>query len=195
MSYSDGITFGIIIVIIIVIIVILYFRSNYQYKEDRSVYQVPSSKSRNIDLVEIIPGLYIGNKYAVQYMQQNFTNLKAVLNVADEIEDNIFKSDVAYLHLPISETDMDTSLLCSYLREGIGFIDQYLNSSIDPVVLVHCLAGINRSPTVVIAYLMWTRHLTFQQAKSFVKERKRNIHPSHYLQEKTQICFDRNDVY
>lgn len=45
-------------------------------------------------------------------------------------------------------------------------------------VLVHCLAGISRSPTICIAYLMYSRHLSLDQAHDFIKQRRTLISPN-----------------
>jgi len=38
-------------------------------------------------------------------------------------------------------------------------------------VYVHCSAGVSRSTTVVISYLMAQQHMTFENAFQFVKEK------------------------
>ncbi|XP_048872089.1 dual specificity protein phosphatase 6-like isoform X1 [Brienomyrus brachyistius] len=45
-------------------------------------------------------------------------------------------------------------------------------------VLVHCLAGISRSVTVTVAYLMQKLHLSLNDAYDFVKQKKSNISPN-----------------
>ncbi len=45
-------------------------------------------------------------------------------------------------------------------------------------ILVHCLAGVSRSVTVTVAYLMQKLCLTLNDAYDFVKERKNNISPN-----------------
>lgn len=45
-------------------------------------------------------------------------------------------------------------------------------------VLVHCLAGISRSPTICIAYLMYSQNLSLDQAYDLVKQRRRLISPN-----------------
>ncbi|KAD6794414.1 hypothetical protein E3N88_05310 [Mikania micrantha] len=42
-------------------------------------------------------------------------------------------------------------------------------------VLVHCMSGKNRSPAVVMAYLMKSRRWTFDQSYQWVKERRPSI--------------------
>ncbi len=45
-------------------------------------------------------------------------------------------------------------------------------------VLVHCLAGISRSVTVTVAYLMQTLDKSLDDAYEIVKDRKPNISPN-----------------
>lgn len=45
-------------------------------------------------------------------------------------------------------------------------------------VLVHCLAGISRSPTICIAYLMYSHNLSLDQAYDLVKQRRSLISPN-----------------
>jgi len=45
-------------------------------------------------------------------------------------------------------------------------------------VLVHCLAGISRSVTVTVAYLMSQQGMTLDEAYDFVKKAKPNISPN-----------------
>jgi protein-tyrosine phosphatase len=45
-------------------------------------------------------------------------------------------------------------------------------------VLVHCAAGISRSPTFIIAYLMHREHLSFLEAYALVKQKRHIIKPN-----------------
>ncbi|CEH16778.1 Dual specificity phosphatase [Ceraceosorus bombacis] len=46
------------------------------------------------------------------------------------------------------------------------------------VVYVHCQAGVSRSATIVLAYLMHTRSLSLQEALELVKSRRSHIEPN-----------------
>ncbi len=48
----------------------------------------------------------------------------------------------------------------------------------EKVVLVHCLAGVSRSPTIVIAYLMKYHKSSLENAYYFVKSKRRMINPN-----------------
>lgn len=54
----------------------------------------------------------------------------------------------------------------------------------DSAVLVHCLAGVSRSVTVTLAYLMHTRIIHFEEAFALVRSRKSDISPNfHFLRQ------------
>lgn len=54
----------------------------------------------------------------------------------------------------------------------------------DAAVLVHCLAGVSRSVTVTLAYLMHARSLCLEEAFSLVRLRKPDISPNfHFLRQ------------
>ncbi len=55
-------------------------------------------------------------------------------------------------------------------------------------MLVHCQAGVSRSPSMAIAYLMLKRSWGFEKALAFVKARRKNTHPnSGFVQELRQL--------
>jgi protein-tyrosine phosphatase len=56
------------------------------------------------------------------------------------------------------------------------FIDKAIQQS--GCVFVHCQAGVSRSPTLVIAYLMSRHSMTLDQAYSFVQHRRPLIKPN-----------------
>lgn len=45
-------------------------------------------------------------------------------------------------------------------------------------VLVHCKAGISRSATIMLAYLMKNKGMTLQEAFVYTKERRGEIQPN-----------------
>ncbi|KAA0184196.1 hypothetical protein HAZT_HAZT001252 [Hyalella azteca] len=45
-------------------------------------------------------------------------------------------------------------------------------------VLVHCLAGISRSVTITVAYLMFKKKLSLEAAYDYVRVKKANIDPN-----------------
>ncbi len=45
-------------------------------------------------------------------------------------------------------------------------------------VLVYCQRGISRSATIVLAYLIWQRNLSYEEALAFVKRRRPSVNPN-----------------
>lgn len=56
------------------------------------------------------------------------------------------------------------------------YLDEALSQNCG--VLVHCLAGVSRSVTVTVAYLMQKLHLSLNDAYDLVKRKKSNISPN-----------------
>jgi protein-tyrosine phosphatase len=55
------------------------------------------------------------------------------------------------------------------------------------VVYVHCAAGVSRSASVVIAFLMKEFKMKFQEAFDFVKERRPQIMPNSNFRSQLEI--------
>lgn len=75
--------------------------------------------------------------------------------------------------------------------QEIYFIDKFFVRALaeearskNSAVLVHCLAGVSRSVTVTLAYLMYARSLSLNDAFSFVRAKKPDISPNfHFMQQ------------
>ncbi|XP_028323757.1 dual specificity protein phosphatase 19-like [Gouania willdenowi] len=96
-----------------------------------------------------------------------------VLNVAYGVS-NPFPDQVVYRTLQI--LDLPDTQITSYLEECSSFIDQARQQ--DGVVMVHCNAGVSRSSSVVIGYLMLKEGLSFDDAYSQVKDARPSIRPN-----------------
>ncbi|XP_017291112.1 dual specificity protein phosphatase 19 isoform X3 [Kryptolebias marmoratus] len=104
-----------------------------------------------------------------------------VLNVAYGVS-NLFPDQMVYKTLQI--LDLPVTEITSYLQECSAFIDQAREQ--DGVVLVHCNAGVSRSSSVVIGYLMLREGLTFDDAYSQVKLARPSIRPNPGFYEQLQ---------
>ena len=96
-----------------------------------------------------------------------------ILCVADGIPPR-YPND--YNYKVIRVYDLPTVQLSKYFTECISYIHNALKSG--GTVLVHCHAGVSRSATMVIAYLMKYHNMEFEQAFHFVKSKRNVIFPN-----------------
>ncbi|XP_008301547.1 dual specificity protein phosphatase 19-like [Stegastes partitus] len=96
-----------------------------------------------------------------------------VLNVAYGVAE-LFPDQMVYKTLQI--LDLPDTDITAYLEECGSFIDQARDQG--GVVLVHCNAGVSRSSSIVIGYLMLREKLSFDDAFSQVKLARPSIRPN-----------------
>uniref|UniRef100_V9KWI9 Dual specificity protein phosphatase n=1 Tax=Callorhinchus milii TaxID=7868 RepID=V9KWI9_CALMI len=136
----------------------------------------PLSNNQPSFPVEILPHLYLGcakdstnldvlGKYGIRY----------ILNVTPNLP-NMFENDGEFKYKQIPISDHWSQNLSQFFPEAISFIDEARAKHCG--VLVHCLAGISRSVTVTVAYLMQKLNLSLNDAYDFVKRKKSNISPN-----------------
>jgi len=66
--------------------------------------------------------------------------------------------------------------ISKYFLVAIRFIKEALSNG--GKVLVHCYAGVSRSATIVIAYLMQEHNLGYYEAMTFVKRKRPEVFPN-----------------
>ncbi|XP_038678207.1 dual specificity protein phosphatase 5 [Scyliorhinus canicula] len=124
--------------------------------------------------VEILPFLYLGSAYHAS--RPDFLDdlhISALLNVSRDCAE-YFKSKYHYKFIPVE--DSATADMSSHFQEAIDFIDHVRHTG--GKVLVHCEAGISRSPTICLAYLMRSKELRLEEAFDYIKERRSTISPN-----------------
>jgi protein-tyrosine phosphatase len=63
----------------------------------------------------------------------------------------------------------------NWLRSQVAFVDEQRKAGLP--VYVHCRAGVNRSVTVVAAYLMWRDRLSRDQALALIQSKRPRAGP------------------
>lgn len=71
---------------------------------------------------------------------------------------------------------MPSETLLPHLPDAINFIKTALSKG--GHVLVHCYAGVSRSASTIIAYLMVERNMSFVNAATFVRKKRPIIFPN-----------------
>lgn len=118
--------------------------------------------------------LYLGSQDAARHAAAlKDKNVALVVNVATGIEVD-FHEGIKYLNLPILDTP--ESNLLAILDAAMDAISETLHCG--GGVLVHCNAGVSRSASVVIAWLMKEQRMSYDEAYGIVKAVKRDICPN-----------------
>ncbi|XP_063621124.1 dual specificity protein phosphatase Mpk3-like isoform X1 [Cydia splendana] len=133
--------------------------------------------------VEILPNLYLGNSTNSEDCDALARhNIKYVLNVTPDLP-NAFEAaggDISYLKIPIA--DHWSQNLAVHFPQAIRFIEEAMSARCG--VLVHCVAGVSRSVTVTLAYLMQRHRLCLRDAFELVRARKTDIAPNfHFMRQ------------
>uniref|UniRef100_A0A8C1FFM3 protein-tyrosine-phosphatase n=1 Tax=Cyprinus carpio carpio TaxID=630221 RepID=A0A8C1FFM3_CYPCA len=129
----------------------------------------------NVGLTRILPHLYLGSQRDVlnkELMTQN--GITYVLNASNTCPKPDFISDNHFMRIPVNDSYCEE--LLPWLEKTNEFIDKAKLSNCR--VIVHCLAGISRSATIAIAYIMKTMGLSSDDAYRFVKDRRPTISPN-----------------
>uniref|UniRef100_A0A670YR88 protein-tyrosine-phosphatase n=1 Tax=Pseudonaja textilis TaxID=8673 RepID=A0A670YR88_PSETE len=128
----------------------------------------------NAELSPILPFLYLGNERDAQNLEILLhLNVGHVLNVTTHLPLYHAESGrLRYKRLPA--TDNNRQDLRQYFEEAFEFIAHQSGKG----VLVHCQAGVSRSATIVIAYLMKHTLMTMGDAYKYVKGRRPVISPN-----------------
>jgi hypothetical protein len=85
-----------------------------------------------------------------------------------------FKDDFKYLKIPIDDDEKEHFL--KYLEDTYQFIES------SNKVYIHCMAGVSRSPSITIAYLMKKNKWTLQESFDFLKSKRRCVRPNEGFQ-------------
>jgi len=121
----------------------------------------------------IIPNLYLGSLHDAQDKFQlkrlAITHIVSVLQIPP-----LYPKDFQYLSIQLEdEPGVDIQ---RYFEEAHTFISSALENG--NAVLVHCFAGISRSATIVISYLMFKRRMPFREAFAFVRSKRDIVCPN-----------------
>jgi atypical dual specificity phosphatase len=158
---------------------------------------------------QILPNLFLSDALTARWGgtldRLEITHIISVLE--EPITFSRTKHPLKLLHIPASD-DVNTDLL-SFMDQTTKFIkeaietskreqEQLETTSLNPAaattdgespmllglaqenrVLVHCLAGVSRSATIVIAYLLATTAMTAEEATEFVRSKRSIVRPNY----------------
>lgn len=127
-------------------------------------------------------GLYLGDRYVAKdkrwLVQNGFTHVVNCAEGAHEYQVNTgphFYSGTSIKYMGIPGHDRPSWNIGVYFEDAARFINRAVSSG--GKVLVHCVVGISRSATIVIAYIMIFKRMRALEALKYVFARRR-VYPN-----------------
>ena len=129
-------------------------------------------------LSEVIPNfLYLSSYNATKnksLLEKN--KITHIINCAADFCENVFESENKYTYLSFYLKDHVLENIECIFYECIKFIDNVKEKG--GRVLVHCIQGISRSVTLVMAYLIYKNKLTYDKAFNIVQSKREISSPN-----------------
>lgn len=95
---------------------------------------------------------------------------------------SMFESTFIY-HMAHFKDKQDSDML-KLLPSIFEFIDNVIDQKKNNKIFIHCMAGMSRSPSIVMAYLMYKFNLTLKQSYIYVIDKRSCIRPNYiFLQQ------------
>ena len=127
------------------------------------------SNSNNID--KITDKIYLGSEEGLN--EYEFLKLEQIHNIISIIpEIHNFPEELKIKSLNLSTENCLVTSFYKTLKECIKFIE---NSE---KVFIHCSCGVDRSPTIIIGYLIWKTHSSYDEVYNYLKEKRNCIEPN-----------------
>jgi len=146
--------------------------THHRYPEH---HQIPYYDPRLFEFPsQILPFMFLGDSKDSKnrrFLAEN--RITHILNVTVD-EPNCFEDEFEYLKIAILDTPNQN--IAMHFDKAHEFIERARTSGGN--ILVHCYAGISRSATIVISYLIKTQQMTAENALQFVKLRRPIISPN-----------------
>ncbi|CAI4232360.1 unnamed protein product [Auanema sp. JU1783] len=128
----------------------------------------------DLQIAECCEGLFLGSQDAARELEQlKKLKITHVLNVATGIP-NFFPNEFTYKL--IEAFDLPSMRLIDYFDEAAEYIQRAINAG--GKVFVHCNAGISRSSTLVLAYMMKVRGFKLEAALEAVRKNRKIAKPN-----------------
>lgn len=112
---------------------------------------------------EIIPNLYLGNRLSTSFSKEIGVNF--IISIGSQSQDQTIEN----LHIGLR--DDNTLNISKELDQITALIDNLLENN--KTILVHCKAGINRSPSFVLAYLCKYKNMSIDDGLIFILNKRK----------------------
>jgi len=131
----------------------------------------------------IIPGLFLGDMEASENLELLHKHNITHIIVAGNLLTKHYPTEYTYHQLEVEDAEHEDMI--SHFRVCIDFIEKAIENKGN--IFVHCAAGISRSPTIVIAYLMFKNRWDYDTTYKFTKRKRWIVLPNPAFQEQLHL--------
>uniref|UniRef100_A0A0N5B7W8 protein-serine/threonine phosphatase n=1 Tax=Strongyloides papillosus TaxID=174720 RepID=A0A0N5B7W8_STREA len=130
----------------------------------------------DFEIAQVTENIFLGSQdVAMDEVLLKTNNITHIINVSIDVP-NYFPDKFVYLSLKIYDRP-DTNLN-NYIPTINNFIKESLANFPNPKIFIHCNAGISRSVSVTIAYLILCCGLSYNEAYEKIKKVRKNARPN-----------------
>lgn len=139
-------------------------------------------------ITQITPNIYIGDIHSAS--SSKLLNELGIKNVICAIKgmDPMFPNELNYMNLDLIDTELQQ--ISDVFDDTNKFIEKCISN--DEKILVHCVCGVSRSVSIVIAYLMKSQNDTYEQSLNFIKIKRNIAQPNKFFE--TQLRRYQNSI-
>ncbi len=121
----------------------------------------------------IYENIYLGNLNAANDLQ--YLKEKGITHVLGLVDGQQKFDGIEYLIFPDVYDDCIQNIMM-YFKDSFNFIEECSKSK--GKILIHCFAGISRSSTIVIAYLIYKYKMNIYEAIKHTQKQRSIVHPN-----------------
>ncbi|KAI8388240.1 protein-tyrosine phosphatase-like protein [Radiomyces spectabilis] len=137
---------------------------------------------------QVLPQVWIGGYKA--YESRSFLNKNRITRILSLGHFKPLYAPTEFVHEIIPIADNPESNIIQHFPKTFELIDTWIAQGQN--ILVHCLAGVSRSPTVVTAYLMKKRQLHPKAALAVIKQMRPFVNPNPGFMNQLRLYQDMN---
>jgi len=144
-----------------------------------AITQSSTSETTTQDrMQQVLPGLFIGDLTAAQSLRilqdSHIRNIVSVLK-------HSYPQHPGFNHLSVPIDDTHKTNISEWFDSVAGWIQARLDDPDGHGVLIHCVAGVSRSTTLLAAYLMKAYRLTTDEAVGFIASKRPQVQPNDFF--------------
>merc|ERR1712150_409823 len=142
--------------------------ADVQDNDREKLLEASGRPTADVDEIIAPQRLYLGSALAVR-RERSALGITHVVNVAAEVNEMVEEEGCTNLRVTVA--DEEGALTEQILATCVDFIAAALSHE-SGRVMVHCFAGVSRSASVVVAFLMYAQEMSLTDAMATVKAKR-----------------------